>query len=173
MFGKSIEAIKEAVRLEDYAGEYTKLFFSGQSLRGACPVHGGENRSSFAVYPRKQRWFCFRCDEGGDLVDLCKAVEKHSELWTAMLSLAQRYGVELPRRPERWHQWQAEKDLTRAAMLDALARSYQRRFFRVFGDVILEGIEDETEREEEARRLFEDLHKVARFAARNRMDRNA
>src|SRR5215213_9079845 len=134
MFGKAIEAIKEAVRLEAYAGELTQLRLGGESLRGVCPIHRGENRSSFAVYPEKQRWFCFRCDEGGDIVDLCQAVEEHTSLWTAMLSLAQRYGIELPRRPSEasWHRWQSQKSDMRAAILEAMTLSYQRRLFRVY-----------------------------------------
>src|SRR5215203_5991836 len=96
LFYEQVEALKSAVRLEDYAGELTELRFGGQSLRGICPIHRGENRSAFAVFPDKQRWRCFRCDEGGDIVDLCQAVENHAEKWTAMRSLAQQFNVELP-----------------------------------------------------------------------------
>jgi len=79
-----MEELKAAVRVEMYAAELTDLRFGGESLRGKCPIHQGENCSSFAVYPERQRWHCFRCGEGGDVVDLCQAVENHAELWTAM-----------------------------------------------------------------------------------------
>src|SRR5215213_3637741 len=170
MFGKAIEAIKEAVRLEAYAGELTQLRLGGESLRGICPIHGGENRSSFAVYPEKQRWFCYRGNEGGDIVDLCQAVENHSTAWTAMLSLAQRYGIELPRRSECWHKWQSQKGDVRARVLEAITLSYQRRFFRVYAS-FLSDIEDPTAREEEAASFWETCGAVARMCAAGRVGR--
>jgi DNA primase len=173
MFAKRLDVLKDAVRIETYAAELTELTFTGQSLRGRCPVHGGENRSSFAVYPDKQRWHCFRCNEGGDVLDLCQTVEGHDALWTVMLSLAQRYNVGLPERPKSWYVRQDEKAKVRAQVLEVLVDAYQRRLFRVYGDIILDGIEDPAEREEEARNLFRGLRRVARAAARNRMARHA
>jgi hypothetical protein len=173
MFANQLDALKDAVRIETYAAELTQLTFTGQSLRGTCPIHEGENRSSFAVYPERQRWYCFRCNEGGDILDLCKAVEGHDALWTVMLSLAQRYGVELPERPSSWYRRQDEKAKVREQVFETLIDSYQRRFFGVYADVILEGIEDPTEREEEAQKLFKGFRRVARAAARNRMARHA
>ena len=171
MFKKAMVTIKEAVRIEDYASELTDLFRSTESLRGICPIHGGENRSSFAVYPDRGRWYCFRCDEGGDVLDLCRRVEGHPQLWTAMVSLAQRFGVELPRRPRSWHDRQGEKAKIRERLVDTLTNSYQRRLFWVFGDLALENIEDPLEREAEARQVFADFRKVARVLARNRLER--
>ena len=168
MFTKSMAAIKESTRIEDYAAEVTELRFSGESLRGVCPIHHGENRSSFAVYPDKQRWFCFRCDEGGDIVDLCQAVEKHTSLWTAMLSLAQRYSVGLPRRPEGWHKWQSKKSDMRAAILEAMTLSYQRRLFRVYAG-FLSDIEDPVACKEEAASFWDTCYAVARTCAARRL----
>jgi DNA primase len=171
MFHKQMEALKAAVRIEDYAGELTDLHFSGQSLRGICPVHGGDNRSSFAVYPDKQHWHCFRCDAGGDVVDLCQAVENHAEIWTAMLSLAQRFDVELPQRRPQWSEYQEDKAKVRHMIREELAKTYQRRLFRMVGDAAIEGIADPAEREEEARRLHEGFRQPARYLATRRMER--
>ena len=171
MFERAVATIKRAVRIEDYASELTDLFKSTESLRGICPIHGGENRSSFAVYPDRGRWYCFRCDEGGDVLDLCQRVEGHPQLWTAMVSLAQRFGVELPRRPRSWHDRQGEKVKIWELIVDTLTNSCQRRLFQVFGDLALENIEDPLEHEEEARRVFRDFRNVARVLARNRLER--
>jgi hypothetical protein len=171
MFAKQLDYLKDSIRIETYAAEFTELTFTGKSLRGICPVHGGDNRSSFAVYPERQRWQCFRCNEGGDILDLCQAVEGHAQLWTAMLSLAQRYNVELPQRPPSWYRRQDEKAKIREQVFETLIDSYQRRLFRVYADVILEGIGDPDEREEEGRKLFAGFRRVARTAARSRMER--
>src|SRR5215210_787869 len=159
-FRKSMERIKERVRIEDYARELTELRFNGQSLRGICPVHGGENRSSFAVYPDSQRWFCFRCNEGGDVVDLCQAVEKHGRLWEAMVSLAQRYELDFWQRPESWGEWQSHKDKVRTSVLHAITRSYQRRLFRVYSGFLAD-IPDPNTHREEAERFWKECYPVA------------
>jgi DNA primase len=151
-------------------GIETELRFGGQSLRGRCPIHGGENRSAFAVFPDTQRWRCFRCDEGGDVLDLCQAVENHIEKWTAMLSLAQQFNVDLPQRPPKWCDRQNEKAEVRRMMRDALTKTYQRRLFRLVGDAAIDGIEDEVEQEEEARKLFEALRPTAKYLATLRME---
>jgi DNA primase len=128
---KSIEAVKAAVAIEDYLQE------RGVELkhnRARCIVHDGDNPQSFAVYPDEGRWYCFRCSEGGDVVDLCRAVEG-GELWEAVMTLASRYSVELPQRPERWHRHQNTKAQMRDKMRMGLVKVYQRRLYRMFHDV--------------------------------------
>jgi DNA primase len=170
---RTIDAVKDSVPIEEYAAEFVQLRQSGNEYRGCCPVHGGSNPHSFVVYPEDGRFYCFSCQESGDVLNLCRRLEEHAELWTAILSLSERYHVELPQRPESWYVRQDEKAQVRKQVQEVLTRSYQRRFFRVYGDVILEGIDDPTEREEEARNLFDGFYRVARHAARTRMARNA
>jgi CHC2 zinc finger len=169
-FQRCLEHVKGEVRIETYAAELTELRFNGKSLRGKCPIHEGENQSAFAVSPGKQKWYCFRCDEGGDVIALCKAVEKHPQMYTAMISLAQRYEVDLPERPASWYRRQREKAEVRDGGLEALTRSYQRRYFKLWGGG-LEDIEDEAERKAEGKSFFDDLYKVARVSAIQRMER--
>jgi len=171
MFKKSLEAVKSAVSVEEYAGEYIELKPCGNTLRGVCPIHGGDNPHAFAVRVDLQRWRCFRCDLRGDLIDLAKYLEGHNETWTAMVSLAMRYGIELPQRPPSWYAKQSQKNAVEAKILDAVADTYQRRYFRTFGGLALENIADEEEREEEARRLFKGFRTAAEAAARNRWER--
>jgi DNA primase len=171
MFDKAKDAVKAVVPIDEYAAQVTELKKRGQSWRGPCPIHGGNNPDAFAVFPSKGKFRCFNCDARGDVIDLCKAVEGHSQLWTAMISLAQQYNVELPQRGEGWCRWQKEKGKIRDSLVEVLANSLQRRYFRVFGDVILEGIEDPEEREAEAYQLFKDFRKMARTAAIERVNR--
>ena len=56
------------------------------------------------------------------MLDLYVAVEGGT-LQDAVVALATRYAVELPRRPERWHEWNNEKGTRR----DELQRWRARR----------------------------------------------
>ena len=165
-FRKAINAVKAQVKVEDYLAT---LGIEVRNGRSRCPIHKGSNRSALRVSPGG-RWWCYACNEGGDLLDLARAVEG-GEAWEVMVSLAQRFGVELPCRPARRSRRQAEKASVEGEILKAMADTYQRRFFRTFGDLALENIEDGAERKEEARRLFEGFRPAAVAAARNRWER--
>src|SRR5919112_120736 len=97
-----IGIVKDAVSIEAYASSLTEL----KNNRGRCPLHGGESDNAFSVRPDKGKWKCFRCDDGGDLIDLAVRVEGCSK-WDATLLLAERFGVELPKpKPDSWIDWQ-------------------------------------------------------------------
>jgi DNA primase len=169
---KAIETIKTAVLIEQVAAEYGefKLLGSGRLL-GRCVAQDHEDRTpSMTVFTDSQKFRCYGCGVAGDVLDLEEIGGRHVETWTAVVALADRYGVELPQRPERWHSWQDEKQRHHKMIREALTRSYQRRYFRVFGGY-LQDIGDPREREDEARRFFEDLRTVAVVAAENRMSR--
>lgn len=165
MFRKAIETIKDAVSIPDYLRTHG---VEVKRNRARCIVHGGDNPESFSIDPERGLWHCFRCNEGGDVIELCELVERHLESWTATVSLAEQFGIDLPRRPERWHTWQNEKHRRRKMIRDALAAGYQRRYLRVYGGY-LEHIEDPAEREAEARLLWNSLRPAAQAAAENRM----
>ena len=162
---RSIDKLKEEIPIEDY------LRTQGVEVkrnRSRCIVHGGYNPQSFSIKPEIKKWRCHACDERGDVVDLCMLVEGHEELWTAIVSLSMRFDVELPKRPDSWHQWQDEKGRRRRMLLEVRTRSYQRWYLRLFGGD-LRDIADPGEREEEAGRLYEDLYTLAYLAAEQRM----
>ncbi len=171
-FKRAIEAVKDAVRIETVAGEYGTFKLAGPSrLLGRCVAPDHTDRTpSLTIYTDRQRFKCFGCGLAGDAIDLEEIGGRHVETWTAVVALANRYGVELPRRSERWHEWTNEKDRRHKAILDALTRCYQRRYLRCFGSY-LEDIEDPAEREDEARRFYADLYTIARSCAAQRMAR--
>jgi DNA primase len=157
--------LKEAISLEDY------LHTRGVEVRrnrARCIVHGGDNPSSFSVDPERQLWNCFGCGHGGDLITLVELAERHGDRWTAIISLAQQFDIELPRKSDKWHEWQSEKGRRRKMLRAAIAASYQRRFFRLFRADI-EMIEDPDEREAEARALWESIRPLAVSCAERRM----
>jgi DNA primase len=150
---KSCEKLKAEISIEDYLREHG---VEVRRNRARCIVHGGSNPHSFSINPEKGLWHCFSCQHGGDLIDLCELVERHADTWTACVSLSLAFGVELPRRPERWHDRQEEKERIRRKLLEIRRESYRRRYFRFYREE-LEAIEDPEEREEEAREIWKQL----------------
>ena len=148
-FRNSLKALNDAVPLPTYAATVTKLKTAGLRLVGLCPVPSHEDSSpSFTIYQESGRWYCFGCTRGGDLLDLFMAVEDWPEdaYGPALAEMAQKFGVELPQRPQKWHRWQDEKARIREAVKQRVAATYQRRLTRVYAPLVL--VEGETPREE-------------------------
>jgi hypothetical protein len=57
----------------------------------------------------------------------------------ALAAMAQKFGVELPQRSDRWHRWQDEKARIREAVKQRTAATYQRRLTRVYAPLVLVG----------------------------------
>ena len=170
-FRKSLEAVKEGVPIQVYVATLTDLErFGGNGwLTGRCPLPNHEDREpSFYVYG-DGRAHCYGCGFHGDIFDLFRAVEG-GELWEAMISLAQRYDIGLPKRPDRWHRWHSEKYRRLNAMRDVVAESYRRQFFRMHRDH-LATIKNPDEREEEAHAIWRDLWSLARSCAEWRISK--
>lgn len=71
-------AIKAAVNILDVVRDYgVKLHRIGAKWQGLCPLHR-EDAPSFIVYPDTGSFFCFGCDEGGDIFDLVMLKENVS-----------------------------------------------------------------------------------------------
>ena len=165
---RAIETLKAAVRIEDHARTLTALRFAGNSLRGPCPVHKGDNPESFAVYPAEQRFYCYRCHAAGDVVDLARAVEG-GPLWEAVVSLADRYNVELPRPSEQRLARINEKDRIRDAATKRIAAVYQRRLTRLYAPLVMVGGETAEEELEELQELAAALWPVSLSMAGRRV----
>src|ERR687893_2565011 len=97
---KAIEAIKNAVPIEQVAAEYGEFKLLGNGrLMGRCVAPDHEDRTpSLTVYINDKRFKCFGCGLGGDVIDLEEVAGRHLEPWTAIVALSTRYDVELPQR---------------------------------------------------------------------------
>ncbi len=51
-----------------------RLYGRGRVRQGVCPFHE-EAEGSFTVYADSQRWYCFGCGEGGDVLDFIRRTE--------------------------------------------------------------------------------------------------
>jgi DNA primase len=82
-----------------------------------CPFHD-EKTPSFKVNQQMQSWYCFGCQEGGDVFDFVEKLEK-VQFRDALRILAERVGVELkqedPRAVEAAHRRRRILDLNKLA----------------------------------------------------------
>jgi DNA primase len=69
----------------------------GLQQRGPCPLHGSRSAASrvFAVHLGKNLFHCFRCDAGGNALDLWAALH-HLPLHAAVLDLCGRLHEPVP-----------------------------------------------------------------------------
>ncbi len=164
MVKKAIETVKTAVAIEQVAAEYGEFKLLGRGrLLGRCVAPDHEDRTpSLTIYTEEGRFKCFGCGLFGDVVDLERVAGRHVEAWTAVIALAERYGVELPDHSKRWHEWQTEKGRRHDELRRWRERRYQRRLYRLFAAECIAAIEDPAEREAEARKAWEELGGLAR-----------
>jgi CHC2 zinc finger len=160
-FGRSMEAVKAGVTIEQLAAEYTALKLAGPNrLLGRCPHPDHTDRTpSFTVFTDTQRFKCFGigCGISGDVVDLEQVCGSYDDLWAAMVALSVRYSVELPRHSEKWHLWHREKLAIQDLSENIRFQVRCRRMFKVMilSSVEIQNIEDPAERREEIRLCWE------------------
>ena len=71
----------------------------GRVRQGVCPFHE-EREGSFTVYGDTERWYCFGCGEGGDVLDFLQRLEGLS-LPEAIRRLDSAPPSAVPRKPSR------------------------------------------------------------------------
>lgn len=128
----------------------------GDRWVGQCPWPDHEDRSpSFTVYPETNSCWCYGCLRGGDVVELYRLVHGYDErdAHVAAAMLLMEFGHEVPERPPAWFRKQERQHAARKALYEAKVESVQRRMFRHLAP-ILEDIQSEAEREEEAEYLW-------------------
>jgi DNA primase len=97
----SFAAVKGSVQCDQVAEEETVLRSEGGHLRGTCPLpeHQGDSRS-FYCYDNGsgfyEKWWCHRCNKGGDVIDLYAAMHglEHNLVF-ALQAMAERFGIKL------------------------------------------------------------------------------
>ena len=161
-FRKCCEAVREAVPIEEIAARYTKLEpFGGKAwFTGRCPLLDHEDKTpSFYIYPPGS-YYCYGCNRGGDVVDLEFHCGDYGDLWEAMISLAVEYDVELPQRPQRWHEKEARHTRWREEAEKVRAEVLRRRLFRLLILPTVNQIENEEERNAELERAWAEFSAI-------------
>jgi DNA primase len=92
-----VEQLKSSVDIVSVIGEYVRLRRSGANrYMGLCPFHQ-EKSPSFTVHVVHQFYKCFSCGASGDAIKFVMEKEGIS-FYEALKSLAERYGVPMPKR---------------------------------------------------------------------------
>lgn len=99
-----IDKVKKANDIVDVAREHFDLKQYGDVYKAHCKHPGGDKTPSLAFFPSTQSFYCFSCHagkrdghtEGSDVISFLQWVEGLS--WQdAVISLAERAGIELPK----------------------------------------------------------------------------
>lgn len=74
------DRLKHSVTIEQVLARYgllEQLRRSGDTLSGACPLHGGKNPTTFRVNLTRNCYICFgKCNSGGSIVDFVSGMER-------------------------------------------------------------------------------------------------
>jgi DNA primase len=94
------QQLKSSVDIVQVVGERIKLQRAGgHSFKGLCPFHQ-EKTPSFHVRADRQYFYCFGCHKKGSVIDFVMELDGLT-FWEACVSLAERYGIPLPKRTEQ------------------------------------------------------------------------
>ena len=96
MAADAVAEIKARLDIIDVIGGYVSLQRSGREFKALCPFHA-EKTPSFTVSQERQAWYCFGCQEGGDLFSFVERIER-TDFRQALELLADLAGVELESR---------------------------------------------------------------------------
>ncbi|MET7281482.1 DNA primase [Kribbella sp. NPDC005582] len=91
---EDIALVRERARIDDIVGSYVTLKNAGGgSLKGLCPFHD-EKSPSFNVTPARGFFYCFGCQEGGDVIDFIQKIDQIT-FHEAVETLAAKVGIQL------------------------------------------------------------------------------
>jgi len=91
---EDVAAVRERARIDEVVREYVALKpAGGGSLKGLCPFHD-ERSPSFHVTPSRGMYYCFGCQEGGDVITFVQKLD-HLTFAEAVEKLAGRSGITL------------------------------------------------------------------------------
>jgi len=91
---EDVALVREKARIDEVVRDYVALKpAGGGSLKGLCPFHD-ERSPSFHVTPSRGMYYCFGCQEGGDVISFVQKLD-HLTFAESVEKLAGRAGVTL------------------------------------------------------------------------------
>src|SRR5437899_11849431 len=91
---EDVKAVRDASGIADVIGEHIQLRSAGGGdLKGLCPFHD-EKSPSFNVTPANNLFWCFGCQEGGDVISFVQRME-HLTFAEVIERLAAKVGIQL------------------------------------------------------------------------------
>ncbi len=119
-----VEQIKERLSVAEIVGEYVKLEKSGVNYKACCPFHN-EKTPSFTVNTERNFWYCFGCQEGGDVFTFVQKIEG-LEFRDVLERLAERANVELPKFNSAKYKKERSQKQKVLDILDLTTKVYQQ-----------------------------------------------
>lgn len=120
--GDVIEEIRGRFDLVEVVSSYINLRKAGKNYVGFCPFHS-EKTPSFTVSPEKQIFYCFGCQNGGNLFAFIMQMEGFS-FPEAVRYLAQRSGIKIDPLPSSSAEREARQRRETLLKMNSLAQKY-------------------------------------------------
>jgi DNA primase len=118
-FVDRLRAESDIVRI---ISDYVPLKKKGKNYWGCCPFHH-EKTPSFSVTPDKGFFYCFGCQNGGNVFNFLMRVENISFIDSVKL-LAQKMNIPLPEREKTPQELARDKEKARLYQANELARDF-------------------------------------------------
>lgn len=104
-----MDSIVSNTDIVDYISRYTELKKVGNTYRGKCPLHNGDNHNSLTVFENDNSFYCFSCGKGGSIINFVAEQEDCSYTEAIeLLALENNIDISLDK------EFQAEKTLYEA-----------------------------------------------------------
>jgi len=117
------DEIKDRVDLSQIVAKHTKLVKTSTGFKACCPLPGHKEKTpSFNVDARKNLYFCYGCQRGGDVFKFLEEVEGLSFM-EALKELAESLSIELPKIGAKDVKASKEQKSKRESGMEALTRS--------------------------------------------------
>lgn len=98
MTNNPVEEVKSKVDLIAEISRFVELTQVGNRYTGFCPFHANVNTPAFYVFPDNSNWYCFGCDEGGDVFNFLERTEGKT-FKEVLEELAEKYHVKISTDP--------------------------------------------------------------------------
>lgn len=108
-FEEAVSLIKDRLDIVDTVSQYVVLKKSGANYWGICPFHN-DNHPSMSVSPSKGIYKCFSCGAGGDALNFLVKIQ-NKEYKEVILELAEKFGIELPKKYTPSNETKTQRDL--------------------------------------------------------------
>ena len=121
---QTIDKIRDVALVTEVIGDFVHLKRRGSNMIGLCPFHN-EKTPSFTVNTERNFWYCFGCQEGGDIFTFIQKIEG-LEFREVLEKLAERANVELPKFNSTKYKKERSQKQKVLEILELTTKIYQR-----------------------------------------------
>ena len=122
VFDEFIDRLRTESDIVSIVSDYVSLKKKGKNYWGCCPFHG-EKTPSFSVNPEKGFFYCFGCQNGGNVFNFLMKVENIT-FFDAVKLLAKKVNIPLPEKEKSPRELARDKELNELFHVNELARDF-------------------------------------------------